>query len=93
MTGTDITLTRAELSALLEVAADKGAQRALERLGLHGDDPDDVRQDITDLRSLIDSWRGAKKGIWAAIWKAIGTAIGAAVLAFIAFRVGVDMPK
>lgn len=88
-----VTLARVELAALLEDASERGARKALALLGLDHDDADDVRRDITDLRSLIEAWRGARKGIAAAIWRAIGTAIGASVLAFIAWKVGADMPK
>ena len=83
-----LTLTRHELSALLEDAAEKGAEKALVSVGLHSNDPDAVRRDISDLRNLLSSWRGAKQGIAAGIWKAIGTAVGAAILAFIAWKVG-----
>jgi len=60
-----------ELSALLEAAAERGARRALERLGLHDDE---AGKDIHDLRTLIDSWRDAKTTIAKAIlqWFTIG---------------------
>jgi len=93
MTHATLTLTRDELSTLLEDAAEKGAEKALVRVGLHSADPDAVRRDITELRDLLGSWHETKKGIAAGIWKAIGTAVGAAILAFIAWKVGADMPK
>ena len=93
MTDATLTLTRDELYTLLEDAAEKGAEKALVSVGLHSADPDAVRRDITELRDLLGSWRGAKKGIASAIWKSIGTAVGAAILAFIAWKVGADMPK
>lgn len=53
-------MTDAEISALLEQAADRGARLALERLGLHDNE---AGNDIRDLRILIDGWREAKTTI------------------------------
>jgi hypothetical protein len=47
-----------ELEAILERAAEKGAQRALHSLGLHDDD---APADIVELRSLLDSWRDVRR--------------------------------
>jgi len=47
-----------QLDILLEQAAERGAKRALERLGLHDEE---AGNDIRDLRTLIDGWRTAKK--------------------------------
>lgn len=47
-----------ELASLLDQAAEKGAKRALESIGLHDDQ---AGHDIRDLRTLIDSWRAAKR--------------------------------
>ena len=47
-----------ELNDMLEQAAERGAQRALEHIGLHDENaPNDVRE----LRGLLDAWRDAKK--------------------------------
>ena len=81
----DLHLSRSELTALIEDAAERGARKALARIGLDYEDPEHVRKDITDLRDLIDSWRGARKGIVSAVWKAIGTALGASILGFMAW--------
>lgn len=48
----------AELAILLDQAAEKGAKRALESIGLHDDE---AGKDIRDLRTLIDGWREAKR--------------------------------
>lgn len=48
----------AEIARLLDEAAEKGAKRALETLGLHDEQ---AGNDIRDLRTLIDGWRQAKK--------------------------------
>jgi len=64
-------LSDTELDALLEQAAERGARRALERLGLHDDE---AGKDIHDLRTLIDSWRDAKRTVAKAFiqWFTIG---------------------
>lgn len=56
---------------LLEQAAQKGAELALDRVGL-GDD--DAGVDVRDLRNLIDGWRSAKKAAIDSIirWFAVG---------------------
>ena len=60
-----------DIDALLEQAAERGARRALERLGLHDDD---AGKDIRDLRTLIDGWRTAKKTVVTTVvqWLTIG---------------------
>lgn len=45
------------LEALLTRAAKMGAKEALESVGLHDQE---AGNDIRDLRTLIDGWRGAK---------------------------------
>jgi len=47
-----------QLDILLEQAAERGAKRALERLGLQDEE---AGNDIRDLRTLIDGWRTAKR--------------------------------
>lgn len=69
-----------EIEDLLDRAAERGAARALERVGLHDDK---AGKDISDLRDLIDGWREVRKGALRSIGKVLGTAIllGLAVLA------------
>ena len=64
-------MSDAEISALLEQAADRGARLALERLGLHDTE---AGNDIRDLRILIDGWREVKTTIAKAVlqWFTIG---------------------
>jgi hypothetical protein len=47
-----------QLNILLERAAERGARRALESVGLHDEE---AGKDVRDLRTLIDGWRTAKK--------------------------------
>jgi len=53
-----MTMTEAELQPLLERAAEAGASRALERVGLHDEH---AGRDVGDLRALLETWREAKK--------------------------------
>ena len=46
-----------EIRAMIEEASDRGAVRALERLGL-GDD--EAKADLDELRDLLTAWRDAK---------------------------------
>jgi len=48
----------ARFRALLEQAAEAGARRALESVGLHDEY---AGKDIRDLRALIDDWRSVKR--------------------------------
>lgn len=53
-------LEYAELAKLIDDAAERGAKRALESLGLHDDK---AGVDIRDLRTLIESYRDVKATI------------------------------
>lgn len=57
----------AELEAMIERAAKRGAKEALESIGLHDDN---ATHDVRELRTLLDAWRGAKKTIWKTITQA-----------------------
>ena len=59
-------MTPSEVEEMMEVAAEKGARRALERIGLHDDD---AGRDINDLRTLIDGWRETKRTVTQAVTK------------------------
>jgi hypothetical protein len=48
------------LNRMLDDAAERGAKRALERVGLHDEN---AGRDIHDLRNLIDSWRSTKRSV------------------------------
>jgi hypothetical protein len=75
-----------ELNAMLESAAEKGAKRALERIGLHDEE---AGKDIHDLRSLIDGWRGAKKTISTAFLHWLTIALLGLMTGIAYFKVGV----
>ncbi len=46
------------LLSLIEAAAEEGARRALSDLGLHDDQ---AGEDMREIRSLLESWRSAKR--------------------------------
>lgn len=73
------------LRAVIEEASELGAERVLSRMGL--DDPT-ARNDLNELRELLQAWRDAKASAWKA---AIGWAVRgclALVLIGIAFKLG-----
>jgi hypothetical protein len=52
------------LRALVEEAAETGAERALGALGLRDEK---ARRDMDELRELLQAWRDAKKSAWQAV--------------------------
>lgn len=65
-------MTPPELEALIDAAAEKGARKALEKVGLHDDD---AGRDINDLRTLIEGWRETKKNVSRAVTQVITVAL------------------
>ena len=78
-------ITSDELERMLDRAAERGAKRALERVGLHDDD---AGRDVRDLRELIEGWREVKKGAL----RSLGKVLVAAVLILLAFTAGKSLP-
>jgi hypothetical protein len=69
-----------DIDKMLEEAACRGATRALERIGLHDEN---AGRDVADLRTLIDSWRTAKKSaLQAAVQWTTVIILGALVAGF-----------
>jgi hypothetical protein len=60
------------INAIIEAAAERGAKRALERVGLHDDY---AGKDINDLRTLIEGWRQAKQTVARTIMQAATMAL------------------
>lgn len=79
----DILLSREALDELLEKAAKRGAAQALSELGLHTDDPASFRQDMQDIRAVLDGYRNAKRGILNGFYKALGTAFAGGLFAWL----------
>jgi hypothetical protein len=65
-------ITKAQLVKMLEEASDKGATKALCRIGLHDED---AVHDVKQLRNLLDNWRDTKKTVASTIVKVITVAI------------------
>ena len=74
-------MTDAELTAMVEKAAECGAKRALRSIGLQDET---AMSDVRDLRSLLDAWRLAKKTVLTTIVKALVVAFLAAIGAGVA---------
>lgn len=91
MNGSDTHITQDALKSLVDEAVKTGVRQALNELFLDPSDTEDnpakLRNDIVDLRNLLDGWRAARRGVLGAVWKAIGTAAVGAVLTFMAWWV------
>lgn len=82
------TLTDAQLEAMLDRAAKRGAREALKEVGL-GDEH--AGTDIHEVRSLLVAWRATKAAIWTQVVKMVVTLLLAAMaggLAFMAWAYG-----
>jgi hypothetical protein len=69
--------------ARLEAAAERGARRALERVGLHDEH---AGKDIAELRSLLEAFRDTKTTVRRALMKWITVAFLTAIAAAAGFR-------
>ena len=65
-------MTTEELDILLTKAAEKGADEALRKIGLHDEH---AGRDIQEVRSLLESWRDTKKTVALTVAKIITTGI------------------
>lgn len=72
-----------QLSALMEAAAARAVKNAFESIGL-GDT--EAKQDLAEMRSLIDAYRTAKQGIIATFGKMIAMAVTGAIASYFWFR-------
>lgn len=61
-----------DLDTILERAAERGADSALRKVGLHDEH---AGRDMAEVRDLLDSWRETKKTISQTIAKIITTGI------------------
>lgn len=61
-----------DLKALLDEAAERGAEAALKKIGLHDEH---AGRDIQEVRDLLYNWRETKKTIAHTVAKVITTAI------------------
>jgi len=65
-------LSPEDLDTLIEKAAERGADNALRKVGLHDDQ---AGKDIQEVRSLLESWRDTKKTVQQTIARIITTGI------------------
>jgi 2-iminoacetate synthase ThiH len=61
-----IVISEAELAQILAQAAEIGARKVLDEIGLHDDE---AKDDIRDLRSILSSFRVAKSECWKVLWR------------------------
>ena len=73
-------MTKDEMAKLVEQSAELGAQKALRDIGLGSDDKD-LLTDVSELRSLLDSWRSAKRTVGKTIVQALTTIFLAMLMA------------
>jgi 2-iminoacetate synthase ThiH len=73
-------LSEAELEAIIDRAAKRGAKEALSNLGLHDEK---AAADVRDMRDLISAWRNTRREAVRTVVKVITTGtllfIGAAI--------------
>ncbi|AHC30461.1 hypothetical protein CC53_gp044 [Rhizobium phage vB_RleS_L338C] len=81
-----IEITRSELDAIIDAAAERGAIKALKSLGL---DDDKAPHDIRDIRQLITAWRDMKSEALKTAAKMVTTAILTAIVIGLGVQMGV----
>jgi len=72
-------VNKEELQVLIEQSAELGAKKALRDIGFSADK--DLLTDVSELRSLLDSWRSAKRTVGKTIVQALTTLFLAALMA------------
>jgi len=72
-------VTKEEMAKLIEQSAELGAQKALRDIGFSADT--ELLTDVSELRSLLDSWRSAKRTVGKTIVQALTTLFLAALMA------------
>ena len=73
-------MNKEELQVLIEQSAELGAQKALLNLGFGSEDKE-LLTDVSELRSLLDSWRSAKRTVGKTIVQALTTIFLAMLMA------------
>jgi len=76
-------LPKTELDRLLKQAAEQGAHRVLQHIGLES--PDAAR-DIHELRDLLDAWRDARRTAWQTFVRVTTAGVLAAILLGVAIH-------
>ena len=81
-------MTKEEMAKLIEQSAELGAQKALRDIGFSADK--ELLTDVSELRSLLDSWRSAKRTVGKTIVQALTTLFLAELMAGAYFNVFTD---
>lgn len=71
-------MTKEEMQVLVEESAELGARKALREIGLSDED---LLSDVSELRSLLDSWRSTKRTVGKTIVQAMTTLVLGGLLA------------
>lgn len=72
-----VQMPRYEFEHLLELAAERGAERVLTHLGLENGH---AARDVRELRDLLDAWRDARRTARQTVIKVLTTGLLAALL-------------
>ena len=72
-------MTKEEMANLIEQSAELGAKKALRNIGFSEDK--ELLTDVSELRSLLDSWRSAKRTVGKTIVQALTTIFLAMLMA------------
>ena len=72
-------MTKEEMANLIEQSAELGAKKALRDIGFSEDK--ELLTDVSELRSLLDSWRSAKRTVGKTIVQALTTIFLAMLMA------------
>ena len=72
-----LAIPREDFAELLNLAAERGAERCLAHLGLENGH---AARDIRELRDLLDAWRDARRTAWQTAVKVATTGLLAALL-------------
>jgi hypothetical protein len=78
-----LTLRQEVFDELLTRAAERGAKRVLDQLGLENGH---AARDIRELRDLLEAWRDARRTAWRTTVRVLTTGILAALLVGAAFK-------
>lgn len=73
-------LRHEDFDELLNIAAQRRAERCLAHLGLENLENGHAAKDIRELRDLLEAWRDARRTAWQTTVKVITTGILAALL-------------
>jgi predicted DNA-binding protein (UPF0251 family) len=79
-----ISITPDHLEELLARAAEVGAKRALDHVGLHDEN---AAEDMRELRSVLDGWRAAKSAALKTVVQMLVTGLMVAMVAGLAITV------